>query len=78
MTDITTPSTAILADLPLIGWLSRTLSQDTDARIWAVLLLVLILVAAAVVAFGIKALGLIALASVPAIYLVLILLTVGK
>ena len=78
MTDATITSTSPLYDLPIFGWIARQIAEDTDARIWAVLVLVVLLVAAAVATWGVVALGLIALSLVPVIYAVLLLLTVGK
>jgi hypothetical protein len=67
-----------LFDLPIFGWLARKLGQDNDARVLISLVLALLLVAGAVAKWGVVALGLIALAAVPVVFVILLLLTVGK
>ncbi|WP_407495302.1 hypothetical protein [Pseudooceanicola sp. MF1-13] len=73
-----TPKTSPLYDLPIIGWIARKAGQDGDARIFLSLVLALVLVAGAVANWGVIALGLIALAAVPVMFVILLMLTVGK
>lgn len=63
-------------NIPIFGALARGFS-GLEGIIWLALLLVVALIGAAVVTWGLPALGLIALASVPAIFVLLVFITLG-
>ncbi|OWU85249.1 hypothetical protein ATO6_09495 [Oceanicola sp. 22II-s10i] len=68
----------ILYRLPVLGRIARELYADFEGNVWYLLVILLTLVVLAVKTWGIMALSLIALALVPVMFTVLILITVGK
>jgi hypothetical protein len=64
--------------IPVFGWIARDLAEGTPDTIWYFLVILLTLLILAVKTWGLVALGLTALATVPVIFVVLILITVGK
>ena len=63
--------------IPVLGIFARDLDRDFEGNIWYFLLMVVSLVAIAVMTWGLPALGLIALACVPVMFVVLFLITLG-
>lgn len=63
--------------IPILGHFARDLSEDFHGNIWYFLTMVVSLTVIAVATWGLPALGLIALATVPVIFLVLILISRG-
>lgn len=76
MSDTTTSSP--LFRLPLLGWIARDLTRDFHGNIWYAVMIFVTLLVLAVKTWGLVALGLTALALVPIMFTVLILITVGK
>jgi hypothetical protein len=65
-----------LHSVPVIGWIARDIAQDPDS-IWYALVILLTILVLAVKTWGIMALSLAALAMVPVVFLLLILITRG-
>lgn len=63
--------------IPVLGWVARDLARDFQGNIWYAIVMALSLVAMAVMTWGLPALGLIALAAVPVIFVLLIAITLG-
>lgn len=64
--------------VPIFGWIARDLAQGGPDTIWYFLVIVLTAIVLAMKTWGLVALGLIALAAVPVMFVILLLLTVGK
>jgi hypothetical protein len=64
--------------IPVLGWIAHDLLHKGPENIWYFLVMVLSLLAIATMTWGLPVLGLTALAMVPVMFVVLILLTVGK
>jgi hypothetical protein len=64
--------------IPVFGWVARDLNEGAPDTIYYLLVALLTLVILAVMQWGIVALSMTALAMVPVIFAVLILITVGK
>ncbi|MDP3339530.1 hypothetical protein [Frigidibacter sp.] len=79
MTDITQAPLARrwYFHIPIFGWIARDLSRDFEGNIWFAIILLISLVGIAVLTWGLPALGLIAVASVPVVFVVLIMITLG-
>jgi hypothetical protein len=74
-------TTAAIADrrlhaVPVIGWIARDIAQDPDS-IWYALVILLTVLVLAVKTWGIMVLSLAALATVPVMFVLLILITRG-
>jgi hypothetical protein len=65
-----------LHSVPVLGWVLRDIAQDPDS-IWYALVILLTILVLAVKTWGIMALSLAALAMVPVIFALLILITRG-
>lgn len=78
MSDIPAPASHPLYRLPILGWIARDLARDFHGNIWYAVVIVLTAIVLAVKTWGLVALGLTALALVPVIFTLLILITVGK
>lgn len=63
--------------IPVLGWILRDLQKDFHGNIWFFITLVVSLLGMAVLTWGLPALGLVALACVPCMFVVLILITLG-
>jgi hypothetical protein len=64
--------------IPLFGWIARDLVHGGRENILYFLVILLTLLVLAVKTWGLVALGLTALATVPVIFATLILITIGK
>ncbi len=64
--------------IPVLGWIARDLTKDFHGNFWYFLVMVVSLLAIGVANWGLPVLGLTALALVPVMFVVLILITVGK
>jgi hypothetical protein len=64
--------------IPLLGWIARDLVHGGRENILYFLVILLTLLVLAVKTWGLVALGLTALATVPVIFATLILITIGK
>ena len=64
--------------IPVLGWIAHDLIHGTKDNILYFLVILLTLVVLAVKAWGLVALAMIALATVPVIFATLILITLGK
>ncbi|MGB2201929.1 MAG: hypothetical protein ACPH5G_11405 [Pseudooceanicola atlanticus] len=78
MSDTPAPASHPLYRLPILGWIARDLARDFHGNIWYAVVIVLTAIVLAVKTWGLVALGLTALALVPVIFTLLILITVGK
>jgi hypothetical protein len=65
-----------LHSIPVLGWIARDIAQDPDS-IWYALVILLTVVVLAVMTWGIIVLSLAALAMVPVMFVLLILITRG-
>ncbi|MCU0911568.1 MAG: hypothetical protein MUE98_09565 [Rhodobacteraceae bacterium] len=63
--------------IPVLGAFARDLDRDFEGNVWYLLLTLVSLAGIAVLQFGLPALGLIALAFVPVMFAILIILTLG-
>jgi len=68
----------ILLSLPVIGWVARDLLYGSSDNIYYLLVVLASLLILAVATWGLPALTMTALAAVPVIWIVLLLITVGK
>ncbi|MFP4273949.1 MAG: hypothetical protein ACLFRU_02905 [Paracoccaceae bacterium] len=68
----------ILLSLPVIGWIARDLLYGSSDNIYYLLVILATLLILAVATWGLPALSMAALAAVPVIWIVLLLITVGK
>jgi hypothetical protein len=64
--------------IPVLGWIARDLAYGAQDNIYYFLVIVVTALVLAVKTWGLVALSLTALATVPVIFTVLILITVGK
>lgn len=64
--------------VPILGWIARDIAHGPEDTIWYALIIALTVLVVAIKTWGLVALGLTALASVPLVFLALILITVGK
>lgn len=64
--------------IPLAGWIAHDLLHKGQENIWYFLVMVLSLVGIATMTWGLPALAMAALAMVPVMFVVLLLITVGK
>lgn len=64
--------------IPLLGWIARDLIHGDQENIYYFLAIVLTLLVLAVRLWGLVALGLTALACVPVMFTILLLITIGK
>lgn len=65
-----------LHSIPILGWIARDIAEDPDS-LWYALVILLTVFVLAIKAWGIMALSLAALATVPVIFVLLILITLG-
>ncbi len=65
-----------LHSVPVLGWIARDIAQDPDS-IWYALVILLTIFVLAIKTWGIMVLSLAALATVPVVFVVLILITLG-
>jgi hypothetical protein len=63
-------------DVPVIGWIARDIAQEPDS-VWYALVIVLTLFVLAFATWGVMVLSLLALATVPVIFAIMILITLG-
>jgi hypothetical protein len=68
----------LLYSIPVVGWVARDLNEGAPDTIYYLLVTLLTLLVLAVMHWGIVALTMTALAMVPVIGVLLILITVGK
>ena len=82
MTDMTIaaprPARSWFHHIPVLGWIAYDLAHGPADTIWYALVIVLTLIVLAVKTWGLVALAMIALATVPVIFATLILITLGK
>ena len=64
--------------IPVFGWIARDLIHGSRDNILYFLVIVITVLVLAMKTWGLVALGLAALATVPVIFVVLILITIGK
>lgn len=78
MTDITPAPNARrwYFNIPIFGAIARGFSS-LEGGIWLALLLVVVLIAAAALTWGLPAIGLIATLAVPLVFVILIMITLG-
>jgi len=78
MTDIPQAPTASrwYFNIPIFGAIARGFSS-LEGGIWLALLLVVVLIAAAALTWGLPAIGLIATLAVPLVFVILIMITLG-
>ena len=62
--------------VPVIGWIARDIVEDIDS-IWYALVILLTLVVIGVMTWGVMVLTLVALATVPVVFVILIMITLG-
>ena len=62
--------------IPVIGWIARDIAND-PGHIWYALVIAVTLITLAIMAWGIVALAMTALLLVPAIFAILIAITMG-
>lgn len=62
--------------IPLLGWIARDISRDIN-NVWYALVILLTAVALAVKVWGVVALAMTALAMVPVMFVLLIMITRG-
>lgn len=62
--------------IPVIGWIARDIAEDPDS-IWYALVILLTVVILAMKTWGIMVLSLLALAMVPVMFVILILISLG-
>ncbi|OYX45326.1 MAG: hypothetical protein B7Z02_01810 [Rhodobacterales bacterium 32-67-9] len=72
------PRLAWYYSIPVFGWIARDLVHGTRDNILYFLVILVTLMVLAVKTWGLVALGLTALATVPVIFATLILITIGK
>ena len=65
-----------LHSIPVIGWIARDIAEEPES-LWYAVVIVLTLFILALMAWGIKVLSLLALATVPVIFVILMLITRG-
>lgn len=78
MSDTTPTASHPLFHFPVLGWIARDLTRDFHGNFWYALMIFVTLLVLAIKTWGLVALGLTALACVPVMFTVLILLTVAK
>ena len=78
ISDSTPTASHPLFHLPVLGWIARDLNRDFHGNIWYAVMIFLTALVLAVKTWGLVALGLTALSLVPVMFVILILLTVGK
>lgn len=80
MSEITAPAAprGFLYRLPIVGRMARELHTDFMGNFWYLMVIALTAIVLAVKTWGLVALGLTALAAVPVMFVVLIMITVGK
>lgn len=76
VSEIPTPA-RLFFKVPVIGWVARDLWRDFDGNIWYFLVALISLWAISVATWGLSALYLPAMAAVPAMFVVLILISRG-
>ncbi|MCX8509194.1 MAG: hypothetical protein ORN49_10015 [Rhodobacteraceae bacterium] len=64
--------------IPVLGWIARDLVHGPEDTIWYELTILLTLLVLAVKSWGLVALAMTALALVPAMFVILIMITLGK
>jgi capsule polysaccharide export protein KpsE/RkpR len=62
--------------VPVIGWIARDIAQEPDS-LWYALVIVLTLFVLSLMTWGVMVLSLLALATVPVIFILMILITLG-
>jgi hypothetical protein len=65
-----------LHSIPVVGWIARDIAQEPES-IWYALVILLTVVVLALMTWGIMVLSLAALAMVPVMFVILILVTRG-
>ena len=79
MTDASRPAPrGLVYSIPVIGWFARDLAHDFKGNAPYLLVILATLLILAIKTWGLVALGLTALAMVPVMFTILILITVGK
>lgn len=63
---------------PVLGWIARDLAHGDEDTIWYALTILVTVLVLAIKSWGLVALAMAALAMVPVMFVVLILITVGK
>jgi hypothetical protein len=64
--------------VPVAGWIARDLAEGDDDTIWYALVILLTALVLACTAWGLAAIAMAALAMVPVIFVLLLLITVGR
>ncbi len=78
MTAIDIRPRGLLYSLPVIGWFARDLARDPEGHIWYFVVIVLTLAILAVKIWGLVALALPAVLFTPVMFVILVLISVGK
>lgn len=73
----TSPAARLFFKVPVIGWIARDLWRDFDGNIWYFMVALISLWAISVATWGLPALYLPAVAAVPGMFVVLILISRG-
>lgn len=74
----TAPARAWFYSVPVAGWIARDIVHGDADNIWYFLVICLTALVLAVKTWGLVALGLTALAAVPVVFTLLLLITVGR
>ncbi|EPX85146.1 hypothetical protein [Salipiger mucosus] len=79
MTAIDTPRPrGLLYRLPIIGRFARELTEDFHGNIWYFLVILLTLLVVALQTWGLPALTLAAVGATPVMFVIIVMITVGK
>ena len=77
MTDISRPAPRrLIHAVPVIGWIARDIERDVN-DVWYLLVALLSLLVIGVATWGVQVLAMAALAAVPVMFVVLVLITRG-
>lgn len=72
------PARAWFHSVPVLGWIARDLAHGDDDTIWYALVILLTALVLAYQTWGLVAIAMTALAIVPVIFTLLIVITVGR
>ncbi len=68
----------LLYGIPVIGWIARDLARDPEGHIWYLVVILITLAILAVKTWGLVALALPAVFLTPVMFVILVLISVGK
>lgn len=72
------PPRTLVHHLPILGWIAYDLTYGDEDTIWYALVILLTALVLAYQAWGLVAIAMTALAMVPVVFTLLILITIGK